>query len=260
MAQQYIGYDNAVTIDNVSAGSEQSAFPVTNVANPATNLVWKSDDGSSTQYVTIDVDATQNCDYIGIAGHNFGSSVATVIAIEGQTTDGGAWSVIVANFNPGNDSGDNRPILKTFTSDDYYGIRIKITPGGSIKPQIAVVYTGVIMEMERDIYVGHTPVTYGRQVDAVNRFSESGAYLGRIVKATTFASKIDMENMTKVWYRSTFDAFIKASKTVPFFYAWRFTDYPYEIGYCWVTGGVPVAANTGPNGMMSVSFTVNALA
>ncbi|WP_294344685.1 hypothetical protein [Prosthecochloris sp.] len=252
--QQYIGYDNAVTISNVSADSSQSSYPVTNLANPATNLLWKSD-STSAQYVTIDSAATQDCDYIGIAGHNLGSAECDV-EIEGQTTDGGAWSSIVSQFSPAND----RPILKTFTSDDYYGVRIKITPGGSTKPQIAVVYTGEIMQMQRNIYIGHTPITYARSVDTVSGFSESGQFLGRIIKATTHKSKVSMSNMTKEWFRSTFDAFVLASKTVPFFYSWRLTDYATEIGYCWVTGGVPVPDNTGPSGMMSVSFSISGLA
>ena len=84
--------------------------------------------------------------------------------------------------------------------------------------------------------------------------------MGRIVKATTYKSRVKVDHMTKDWYRSTFDAFVQASKETPFFYAWRLTDYATEIGYCWVTGGVPVPDNTGPNGMMGVSFDISGLA
>lgn len=414
--QQYIGYDNAVTISNVSADSEQTNYPATNLANPATNLLWKSD-SISAQYVTVDVDATQNCDYIGIVGHNFGTASCDV-EIQGQTVEGGAWSTIVPDFGPAsrdfshsaytyyrsssaitqdiskrlgnfwklfdntdnnshifsrtysgaatrtisivvkagtltkcrlqfynstdtvrgatnfdlssgsviagggsienlgngeylisitatstvddrlellcvNASGvntyagtgtdyfyiadlqvdigsevkgyapitaDDKPILKTFANDDYYGIRIKITPGGATKPQMAVVYVGEIMQMQRNTYIGHTPIPYARNVSAVSRLSESGQFLGRIVKATTYKSRVKVDHMTKDWYRSTFDAFVQASKETPFFYAWRLTDYATEIGYCWVTGGVPVPDNTGPNGMMGVSFDISGLA
>lgn len=252
--QQYIGYDNTVTISNVSADSEQTKYPATNLANPATNSLWKSD-STSAQYVTIDIDAVQHCDYIGIAGHNLGGA-SCAVTIEGQTTDGGVWSSIVSEFSPAND----RPILKTFTSDDYYSIRIKITPGGTTKPQIAVVYAGKIMQMQRNIYVGHTPIPYARTVNAVSRLSESGQFLGRVIKATTYKSRVKIDHMTKDWYRSTFDAFVQASKTKPFFYAWRLTDYATEIGYCWVTGNVPVPDNTGPSGMMGVSFDISGLA
>ena len=414
--QQYIGYDNAVTISNVSADSEQASYPVTNLANPATNSLWKSN-STSAQYVTIDVDAVQNCDYIGIAGHNFGTAQCDV-EIQGQTVDGGAWSTIVPDFgmasrdfshtsytysgassssttekskqlgvfwklydstssglhfisrtytgaatrtislvakagilskcrvkftngtdgdraeglfdlssgtkisgegtltdlgdgeyllsatststvddsiqifcvsNTGNHNytgtgrdyfyiadwqvdigsevkgcapitSDNKPILKAFTSDDYYGVRIKITPGGATKPQMAVVYAGEIMQMQRNIYVGHTPIPYARTVNAVSRLSESGQFLGRVIKATTYKSRVKIDHMTKDWYRSTFDAFVQASRTKPFFYAWRLTDYATEIGYCWVTGNVPVPDNTGPSGMMGVSFDISGLA
>lgn len=414
--QQYIGYDNAVTISNVSADSEQTKYPATNLANPATNSLWKSESASA-QYVTIDVDAVQNCDYIGIAGHNFGTASCDV-EIQGQTVEGGTWSTIVPDFGPAcknfnhseyiiheatieqtsnkskrqgdfwklidnthsnwhgikrnysgaatrtasivvkagtltkclfkfhndtdgirestnfdlssgsvlsgsgsienlgngeylisitatstvndtleihcmNASGDvsytgtgtdyfyiadlqvdignavkgyapvtsdDKPILKTFANDDYYGIRMKITSGGSTKPQVAVVYAGEIMQMQRNIYVGHTPIPYARTVNAVSRLSESGQFLGRVIKATTYKSRVKIDHMTKDWYRSTFDSFVQASKTKPFFYAWRLTDYATEVGYCWVTGNVPVPDNTGPSGMMGVSFDISGLA
>lgn len=253
--QHYIGYDNAVTTGNISAGSEQTGYPATEMAKPATHLVWKSDDASSAQYVTIDINAVQDADYIGIAAHNLGSTGCDV-EIEGQTTDGGAWSSIVSEFSPS----DDKPILKTFTSDDYYGVRIKITPGGSVKPQIAVVYVGEITQLESDTYVGHTPLSYGRNVDTVSRFSDSKQFLGRVIRGTEYSGEISVVNMTPAWYRATFEGFVAEAETKPFFYAWRLTDYPNEIAYCWVSGGVPVPENTGPAGLMAVRFSVKGLA
>ena len=438
--QQYIGYDNAVTISNVSADSEQASYPVTNLANPATNSLWKSDDASSAQYVTITTANAFQVNYVGIANHNFGTADCD-IKVQIQPNSGDSWETVVDEFTPA----DNRVILKSWrkanllsssgdltntnvwveknfptvtdngdgsftiedddnsiyeyihngvdidvenwytggvkikkdsiskttrhvgvsliytggqnvddlslrvdtstgetrTYDSYtsewldygqaeldgdywivklshksrpqdntkiylrlyparghsstfagsstatgsatfkepqvnvgralqdyeetpllapYAIRIKMTPDGGTKPQMAVVYAGEIMQMQRNIYVGHTPIPYARNVSAVSRLSESGQFLGRVIKATTYKSRVKIDHMTKDWYRLTFDSFVQASKTKPFFYAWRLTDYATEVGYCWVTGNVPVPDNTGPSGMMGVSFDISGLA
>ena len=247
--QQYIGYNNKVTIGNVAADSSQSAFPVTNLANPATNSRWKSDSISG-QYITVSL-AGQNVNYVGIAGHNLGASGCAIV-IEGQESSGGSWSVIVASFTPSLDI----PILKIFTKDEYYAVRVKLTPSGTTKPQIAVLYIGEVMLLERNAYVGKTPMMYARNVSSVNGFAESGDFLGRIIRGTTYSAKISIANMSPAWYRSTFDAFVQASATTPFFYAWRYVDYPLEIGYAVVSGGVPIPQNTGPNKLMSISFDI----
>ena len=91
-AQQYIGYDNLITISNVAATSEQTSYPATNLANPQTKSLWKSNDAVSVQYVTVTLGGA-DVDYVGIAGHNFGSTGCSVI-IEGQDAEGGSWATL----------------------------------------------------------------------------------------------------------------------------------------------------------------------
>lgn len=251
--QQHIGYDNRVTISNISADSEQAAFPASNMAHPETTNRWKSNDASTVQYVTVTLGGS-NVDYIGFAGHNFGSG-ACALVIQGQIAQGGAWTDLVASFSPAND----KPILKTFTSASYYAVRLMITPAGT-KPVLAVLYVGQIMQLPRNIYVGHTPIPYGRTVEAVSGFSESGQFLGRIIRGTTYQSSVSIKNITPTWYRQTFEAFVAAAISAPFFYAWRLTDYAQEIGYCWIKGGVPQPQNTGPGSFMAVSFDIEGIA
>ncbi|NTW98522.1 MAG: hypothetical protein HGB35_01015 [Geobacteraceae bacterium] len=252
--QQYIGYENRVTIYNIVATSEQVDYPATNLANDGTASKWKSNDASSVQYVTVTLGGS-TVDYIGFAGHNFGSG-ACALVIQGQTAQGGMWTDLVASFSPAND----KPILKTFTCVSYYAVRLKITPAGTKKPEAAVLYIGAVMLLPRNIYVGHTPIPYGRGIEAVNGLSESGAFLGRIIRGTTYGSTVSIKNMTPEWYRSTFERFIAVAKTSAWFYAWRLADYPEEIGYCWVKGGVAVPEKSGPKGFMSVSFDIQGIA
>jgi hypothetical protein len=251
--QQHIGYDNKVTIYNIAADSEQAAFPAINLAYPETTSRWKSDDSSSVQYVMVTLGG-KAVDYIGLAGHNFGTGGCALL-VQGQAIQGGAWADIVASFSPSND----KPILKTFASVSYYAVRLKITPAGT-KPVLAVLYVGKIMLLPRNTYVGHTPIPYGRTVEAVSGFSESGQFLGRIVRGTTYRTAVSVKNITPAWYRQTFEGFVAASATAPFFYAWRLTDYALEIGYCWIKGGVPQPQNSGPGAFMAVSFDIEGIA
>lgn len=286
--QQYIGYDNIISISNVTADSEATGYPITNLANPATNIRWKSD-STATQYVTITT-VSAEVDYIGIAGHNFGSTAISV-EVQAQQNDGDDYETIVDAWTPD----DDKPIMKLLTGSDeqitteddgyitgsitasydaglitdavtsyddlgdisirWFRMRLKLTPRDTA-PRISVLYTGKSMPLERGIYVGHTPITLGREVSAVNGMAESGDFLGRIIRRTTFKSSIRMRHLTPVWYRNKFDPFVQACKTKPFFYAWRLNSYADEIGYCWFSGGVPVPENTGPRGMMSVSFDI----
>ncbi|NTU67962.1 MAG: hypothetical protein HGB02_03670 [Chlorobiaceae bacterium] len=249
--QQYIGYDNIVTIGNITADSSISGYPATNAANPATNLKWKSD-STAAQYVTITNTASAEIDYVGIAAHNLSSSGCTV-DIQVQATSNGSWvSALSSPFTVT----DDRPILKTFVSSTPYAIRLKITPSGSIKPYIGVIYAGSITQLQRGVYVGHTPITYSRDVSEVNGMAENGDFLGRIVRQTSYASAIRISNMTPAWYRETFEPFVIACATKPFFYAWRKDEYADEVGYCWTSGGVPVPENSGPGALMSISFKI----
>jgi hypothetical protein len=319
--QQYIGYDNIVSIGNITADSAAIGYPVTNLANPATNLRWKSD-STAVQYITISDIGSAPVDYISIAAHNLGST-RCAIDIEVKESGSSTWLSIL-NFPYYPD--DDRPILRIAPGADSYGcswnqdgsyfgstwyqglgentystwdqsadsytggyfddtgadvydaivyddsaadtyetygnydaVRIKITPH-STKPQIGVLYVGKIMQLERGIYVGHTPITYGRDVAEVNGLAESGDFLGRIIRQTTYSSAIKMSHITPVWYRNNFDPFVLACKTKPFFYAWRLNDYANEVGFCWFSKSVPVPENTGPRGLMSVNFSVGGMA
>jgi hypothetical protein len=252
--QQYIGYENLVTIYNVATTSEQSGYPITNLANDSTSSKWKSNDASSIQYITVTLGG-HAVDYIAIAGHNL-SSASCAIVIEGQVSESGAWVSLISAFTPASD----RPIMKVFSSVTLYAIRLKITPAGTKKPEAAVIYVGSVMLLPRNIYVGHTPIPYGRGIEAVNGLSESGAFLGRIIRGTAYGSTVSIKNMTPEWYRSTFELFMGAAKTSAWFYAWRLVDYPMEVGYCWVKNGVPVPENSGPKGLMSVSFDIQGVA
>jgi hypothetical protein len=246
-----IGYENLTTFSNVTATSEDANYPATNLANPATNLIWKAEDVSPIGdiYLTVVIDRVDPVDYVAIAKHNLGTSFVPV-SIEGQATSGGAWVELVPDVL----LVDDGPALFQFAAQSLYAVRVRLQQSSTAAvPQIAVLYTGKLLVLQRRIYVGHTPITQGRSSRVVNAKSESGQFLGRIVLSEYSSSGFTLQNLDKTWLRNCLLPFIRASKDTPFFFAWRPSDFPYEIGYCWMTID-PRPANQLSNGMMTCAF------
>tara|TARA_R110002110_G_scaffold415850_1_gene657965 strand:+ start:10914 stop:11708 length:795 start_codon:yes stop_codon:yes gene_type:complete len=240
-----IGYKNILNVSNITATSEEPANPITSVTNPATAYTWIAA-SAATQTITINT-AGQQVDYIGIARHNLNQVDLTVtIKYNGITVVSGV------------SISDAQAIL--FLQNDAVPDTIEIViEGADEAPQIGVIYIGKSLRLERSIYVGHTPITYGRKRSTVNGISENGQYLGEIVKRQINMTSVSLSNLTPAWYRSQLDPFFKLTPRVPCFWAWRPETYPDEIGYAWIDGE-PSVSNEQPNGMMSASWNFEGLA
>lgn len=243
-----IGWDTVIAA--VVADSESTDYPASNLLNDSTALRWQAGSGA-TQYLTFTVPGGEQVDYLAIARHNFGTIAAT-ISVETQAPGGGEpWVEVIEEFIPANDT----PIIARFTPQNAVGVRLKIQPADEI-PRAAVAYVGLLLVMQRRVYVGHTPIVYGRSARITNARSESGDFLGRIVLAESLDTAVEFQNLTPAWYRSTLEPFIEASKETPFFFAWRPATYPTEVGFCWMTNE-PRPSNQRPNGMMQISFQMS---
>lgn len=261
-----IGYENLVTAANITATTENADYPVTNLANPATHLMWVSGAGSPTsdEYITVNLTNAENTaedvDYLAIARHNFGSNF-TPVSVEGLLEEGGSPNdyveLVSAQLLP-----NDGPVIFRFTKQALFGIRLRIHETVSdlfLAPQLAVMYVGELLQLQRRIYVGHTPINLGREIQVVNHRSISSAFLGRIVVGEKRKSSVNMMNLTPDWYREYFDPFVIAAQEIPFFFAWRPGDYPLEVGYCWLTSD-PMPSNQRSNGMMQVSLELEGVA
>lgn len=249
-----IGIDNLVTVDNVTAETEAAGYPITNVANPITSpgARWRAND-TTEQAVSVVVNTVEEIDYIAVARHNFGSAQIPV-TVEGSTDGGMGWSELVAETL----LADDAPAIFRFDPQALTNIRLVLGEGDEAA-EIAVLYTGKLLILQRRVYVGHTPITYGRSTTIVNGKSEGGDFLGRIVTSEQRSTSVDLKNITPAWYRQSMDPFIEASKDTPFFFAWRPGDYPNEVGFCWMTNE-PQPQNARPNGMMNIQMQMTGIA
>lgn len=252
-----IGYRSLVTYTNITADEEADGFPATNLSTPATHELWK---GTSTdpQYVTVDLGEDDSADYFGIARHNFGSTEATV---QLQVSDDGmTWDDVGEELSPE----DNSPLMHRFTLTESRYWRLSITPG-SAAPQMAVFYLGRLLVLQRNIYGGHKPISMSYENVSSVGVSDSGQYLGAVARRANPATTVALKNLTAAWVRANLHPFfteavgngvtrIRAS----FFFAWRPTSYPAEVGYGWIPPGSPPSLQNQATGvaMMDASFAV----
>lgn len=244
-----IAYHNVVTTANIAATTANASYPASNLANPATHLQWKGTSTGADEYVTVTLDGVTEVDYVGIARHNLGTKGELVTI---QTDTGGVWSDQVS-FTPADDG----PIIACFPKAAYAGVRIKIAAGSPV-PEIAAVYVGAMLRLQRRIYVGHTPINYGVRNTVVVGRAEAGHYLGRVITGQHTETSVDLKNLTPGWYRAYMQPFVEAARTAPFFFAWRPVAYPLEVGYTWLTSD-PMPKNQLPNGMMQVQLDISGI-
>lgn len=255
-----VGYQTLANASNITATTAQSGFPASNMTNPSTYLKWKAESGSplADEYLTVTPDTADDVDYIGIAGHNFGSGQMPVsVEVLDDSGSPETWTEVISETL----LADDGPVLFRFTKGVYPAVRVRIQPSllaVQVTPFAAVLYAGELLILQRRIYVGHTPIPYGRQLNLANHRSISGAFLGRIVLSETVAASVEMQNLTPAWYRANFEPFLQAARETPFFFGWRPSTYPREIGFAWLTGD-PKPQNESANGLMSISFDMEGI-
>lgn len=225
-----IGYQNIVTAPALTSFSAASGFPVSNLANPATHIFWKSST-SSTDFIRIGSIGASLIDYVGIAGHNFGSIGATISISDTGTSP--------ASFLVGGLVTDDSPIIARFNPGVFSGLEILISFPGA-PPQAAVIYCGKLLVLERGIKVDvtHVPITFGRRTRILSGMSEAGNFLGRLVLSESRESRAEFFGFTPDFYRQQMEPFVAVAMEKPFFWAWAPSDYPLETGYSWLVSDV----------------------
>lgn len=146
---------------------------------------------------------------------------------------------------------DDQPIIWRFAEQTLMAVRLVVTPTATA-PEVAVMYTDTLLEFQRRIYVGHRVLQYNRRSNVVTGFSDEANFLGRIVLGELNESALDLHNITPSFYRTDMEPWLRNAVRRPFFFAWRPTSYPLEVGFCWLTSDSQMS-NQRPNGMVQVS-------
>lgn len=231
----------------VTVSSETDEGPGDAPLRPDTYEFWQA--GALPATWQVDFGAARDFDYIGIAGHTLGTNGNSVVAE--YSTDASTWIEFAAGTAPGTDA----PIM--FLGDSVFARYVRLTVDGVDSPgdpaQIAVVYIGEVLAMERMIYGGHTPMPLGRDTVLKRALSRGGRFLGQNFRRKGVMGDAAFRHLTPAWYRANFDPFAKHARRYPFFFAWRPAGYPQEIAYAWATDDIK-PTTMGVKDLMQVSF------
>jgi hypothetical protein len=248
-----IGYHNLVTEANVFADLEDPDFPAVNMANPATYIKWKGEETTSEQSVGIVLSPAQTVNYFAIARHNLGT-ISSEYVFSYSTNGGGTWTPLTTPRIPA----DDYVIMHEFSDTFATHFKLEMTSSGDA-PEIAVLHIGRITRLQRRIFVGHTPIVFGRDTTVSTGVSEEGEFLGRVVRRRMYKSAVSMNNITGSYYRTVIDPFFHAAASQCFFWAWRPSSYPLEVGYAWLDGGDGKMQNSRANGMIQIDFQMEGI-
>lgn len=232
-----IGWQNLVTVNNITVTTENTdGFPGTNLANPSTHLKWQNASGSpaGNDYITIG-GLNSPVSYVAFAGHNFGSEAFTLtVQVQTATDSPAGWNTVVAATL----ITDDTPLIFQFTEvPAATGVRVLLTGDGVGNAEAAVMYVGQIMTFEKSVKldVNHNPLIRAIVSDIVSGTSESGQFVGRMVKKQWHETKYEFSYLTENFYENTLPGFLNSSVDNPFFIAGFPSDYAYDTGYVWLT-------------------------
>ena len=246
-----VGYDNIVASGTLDTTTQDASYPRANLLNPATHLRWKGTSIVADEYLTVLNPNVQDLDYIAIARHNLFTAQIPV-SVEYLTLPS-TWTELIAPVILPNDG----PALFRFPRLAYSGIRLRFQHN-AVVPTVAVAYCGQLLVLQRRFYVGHTPINLGRAVDHATHRSVAGNFLGRIVLGTKTGTAVALRNLTPDWYRTYMVPFTRAAEEIPFFFAWRPSTYPNEVGYAWLTQDAK-PSNSRQNGMMQLDLQLEGI-
>lgn len=241
---------NQANIDGLNAGALPSN-PAWLTSLPSMNERWITD-GTSNNYLWAANMQFADVDYIGIAGHR--GLINKQIEI--LYTDSSGLNVI---YGPVLIT-DSSPIFINFDNISPNYIIIKFITAENFSFEIANIYVGKSVALPRKIYVGHTPITLGYKTNRSFNVSDAGNFNGQTILSSSLESSVSMDNIPPDIMRNKTGTglnkkFIEPARTRPFFWAWRPSSYPDEVGYCSLMGDVQ-PPNSKPNGYMSMSFNM----
>lgn len=173
--------------------------------------------------------AATTADYFAMYAHDMAQTGASVVLQ--YSDDDSTWTNAFDPIFPSSE----KPILKSFTQSSHEYWRLYLD--GAVQ-QIGVTMFGTVLEMQRGLSVGYKAFTMGSENKAINSESNSGNFIGKSVIKEPVTASLDFEYITPGWLRQYWPTMIATLDTSPFFVVPHPTDYPDEVGYCWLQGGV----------------------
>ena len=207
-----IGHENLFRDGTVSASTEALNGAVAQAYDGLTYDAWVST-GGATEWVRVQVagSPTPSADYMAVAAHTLSGCTLT----PQSSNDGSSWSDLASAFTAVND----RPIVWEFaaTQANYFRLSITNAPGAV---SIGAIHAGLKLTMERGLAIGFEPPSLNEDVTFTNAMSEGGQILGRAIVRRGVETDIAANNVTWLWARDDWRAFLDAANLYACFFWW----------------------------------------
>lgn len=215
--------------------------------NNYTSQRWQLVPGENGFVLTASSD--QDVDCLFIAAHNL---IGKYVTVAYSASVGGAQTNI-AQIQPT----DNSTICILFNNAGVpYRVRdIAIWINDGTDVAIGIIRFGKAMQMPIPIYGGHRPLNLNRVTEAQQQFSETGQWLGRIIKRRAVTSSYDWEYLKASWYDTYFEPFAQTLPLNPFCIAGNPSKIGSDVGFVWTDRDVE-PSNMGIKAYRSVSLSV----
>jgi len=232
-----IGYNNLLTASTTSDAEKALV--------PNTWERWRPSSGAIT--VKFQMAAAAEVDYIAIAAHALSGEtflLQTAPTVGGAVTD-------VDSFSPLT----NAAILSRFETRTIQEV---IFTGTLIAAnEIGAIFAGKLLQMERSIYGGHSPMSLSQKNTFQSSKSDSGQFLGRNVTRKGAKGSFSWKNIDPDWYRDFFQPFVEVATIKPFFIVWQALGaYSSEVSFVQTDGDIMPSNMGSGHSMMQVSMTV----
>lgn len=227
----------------VTGGGTNPAF----AANDYTSQRWLLSPGSQNWTLQTAADAT--VDSVFIAAHNLTGKTVTIST---AATAGGSHTTR-ATF-----AVDDASTIAAFFNDAgaAYTIReVRVNVNDGTDVAIGIIRAGVSLQMPIPIYGGHRPLNLNRVTEAQQQFSETGQWLGRIIKRRAVTTSYDWEYLDAAWYDANFEPFAQTLPLRPFCIAGNPLRITSDVGFVF-TDRDPEPSNMGINAYRQVSLPV----
>ena len=214
-------------------------------ANDYTSQRWELVPGANSWVLT----AAGTVDCVFIAAHNL---TGKTVDIQTATVVGGPYTTR-RSITPT----DSSTICVLFNNAGvpYTVAEVKILVNEGSDIAIGIIRAGEALQMPIALYGGHRPLNLNRITEAQQQFSETGQWLGRIIKRRAVASSYDWEYLTATWYRANFEPFALTLPLSPFCIVGNPSRFPDDVGFVWTDRDVEPSA-MGVNDYWSVSIGV----
>jgi hypothetical protein len=152
---------------------------------------------------------------------------------------------------------DNSTICALFNNAGvpYTVRRVKVMVSGGSDVAVGIIRAGVALQLPIPIYGGHRPLNLNRITEGQQQFSETGQWLGRIIKRRAVTTTYDWEYLTATWYDTYFEPFAKTLPLQPFCIAGNPSKIATDVGFVFTDRDVE-PSNMGINAYRSVSLSV----